>query len=106
MPSCSCPKQLLPLLSSTSFSLLKLKLDNKKTKAKVCATKKSVLRKSKNHSRIAKPLLYFRRRGGRRPFAHNFQNHILVLGAVVMYTSDAADDLLCVDLGGRRIIKK
>ena len=34
-------------------------------------------------------------------------------GAVVMfsrtcllYTSDAADDLLCVDLGGRRIIKK
>src|SRR5450756_3202219 len=34
------------------------------------------------------------------------------LGAVVeaydclLYTSDAADDLLCVDLGGRRIIKK
>src|SRR5665213_4543343 len=24
----------------------------------------------------------------------------------LMYTSDAADDLLCVDLGGRRIIKK
>src|SRR5450756_1291954 len=24
----------------------------------------------------------------------------------VLYTSDAADDLLCVDLGGRRIIKK
>ncbi len=23
-----------------------------------------------------------------------------------LYTSDAADDLLCVDLGGRRIIKK
>src|SRR5680860_646516 len=32
------------------------------------------------------------------------------MSAVVMtcllYTSDAADDLLCVDLGGRRIIKK
>ena len=27
-------------------------------------------------------------------------------GAVSLYTSDAADDLLCVDLGGRRIIKK
>src|SRR5680860_32610 len=29
-------------------------------------------------------------------------------GAIVclLYTSDAADDLLCVDLGGRRIIKK
>ncbi len=27
-------------------------------------------------------------------------------GACLLYTSDAADDLLCVDLGGRRIIKK
>ncbi len=26
--------------------------------------------------------------------------------AVSLYTSDAADDLHCVDLGGRRIIKK
>ena len=26
--------------------------------------------------------------------------------SVSYYTSDAADDLLCVDLGGRRIIKK
>ncbi len=24
----------------------------------------------------------------------------------LLYTSDSADDLLCVDLGGRRIIKK
>ena len=24
----------------------------------------------------------------------------------LLYTSDAADDLLCVDLGGRRTIKK
>ena len=28
------------------------------------------------------------------------------MGACLLYTSDAADDLLCVDLGGRRIIKK
>src|SRR5450756_829778 len=28
------------------------------------------------------------------------------LGVCLLYTSDAADDLLCVDLGGRRIIKK
>src|SRR5450756_566112 len=27
-------------------------------------------------------------------------------GSCLLYTSDAADDLLCVDLGGRRIIKK
>ena len=27
------------------------------------------------------------------------------LFACLLYTSDAADDLLCVDLGGRRIIK-
>src|SRR5450756_3121923 len=26
-------------------------------------------------------------------------------GICLLYTSDAADDLLCVDLGGRRIIK-
>src|SRR5665213_866978 len=29
-----------------------------------------------------------------------------VLHACLLYTSDAADDLLCVDLGGRRLIKK
>src|SRR5665809_61203 len=28
-----------------------------------------------------------------------------VFGMCLLYTSDAADDLLCVDLGGRRIIK-
>ena len=28
------------------------------------------------------------------------------MSACLLYTSDAADDLLCVDLGGRRIIKK
>src|SRR5450756_1558590 len=28
------------------------------------------------------------------------------LWTCLLYTSDAADDLLCVDLGGRRIIKK
>ena len=31
--------------------------------------------------------------------------HVLHQGCL-LYTSDAADDLLCVDLGGRRIIKK
>ena len=29
-----------------------------------------------------------------------------VFSTCLLYTSDAADDLLCVDLGGRRIIKK
>ena len=28
------------------------------------------------------------------------------LSVCLLYTSDAADDLPCVDLGGRRIIKK
>ena len=27
-------------------------------------------------------------------------------GSCLLYTSDAADDMQCVDLGGRRIIKK
>ena len=34
-------------------------------------------------------------------FYEYLEGHFLSL-----YTSDAADDLLCVDLGGRRIIKK
>src|SRR5659263_609566 len=29
-----------------------------------------------------------------------------IINTCLLYTSDAADDLLCVDLGGRRIIKK
>ena len=32
--------------------------------------------------------------------------HLRVTIGCLLYTSDAADDLLCVDLGGRRIIKK
>ena len=30
----------------------------------------------------------------------------VLLASCLLYTSDAADDLLCVDLGGRRIINK
>src|SRR5680860_1753016 len=30
----------------------------------------------------------------------------IIYSLCLLYTSDAADDLLCVDLGGRRIIKK
>src|SRR5450756_3146090 len=32
--------------------------------------------------------------------------HLALLVLCLLYTSDAADDLLCVDLGGRRIINK
>ena len=31
---------------------------------------------------------------------------VVLPGTCLLYTSDAADDLPCVDLGGRRIIKK
>src|SRR5450756_3099174 len=34
------------------------------------------------------------------------KHYIEWIEACLLYTSDAADDLLCVDLGGRRIIKK
>ena len=49
---------------------------------------------------------------------YNFMGHLFLgdinhpdsisynLPNCLLYTSDAADDLLCVDLGGRRIIKK
>ena len=57
------------------------------------------------------------RRGPHRPHAlqhpgrsrRSARAHRRVPGRVMsclLYTSDAADDLLCVDLGGRRIIKK
>src|SRR5680860_980059 len=36
-------------------------------------------------------------------FGHTFSDTYY---GCLLYTSDAADDLLCVDLGGRRIIKK
>mgnify|MGYP002682258493 CR=1 FL=1 len=42
-------------------------------------------------------------------FSKNEYNCPKILGlpdVCLLYTSDAADDLLCVDLGGRRIIKK
>src|SRR5450756_3126654 len=40
----------------------------------------------------------------RKTFGLSYQTN--VGNDCLLYTSDAADDLLCVDLGGRRIIKK
>src|SRR5450756_823051 len=42
----------------------------------------------------------------RRDVETTLQSTIATLRNCLLYTSDAADDLLCVDLGGRRIIKK
>ena len=41
--------------------------------------------------------------GGYAPFIWSAYGFFFIC---LLYTSDAADDLLCVDLGGRRIIKK
>ena len=38
--------------------------------------------------------------------AGEVQVNIRLLVSCLLYTSDAADDMQCVDLGGRRIIKK
>ena len=38
--------------------------------------------------------------------AQQGEGHLDEVGPCLLYTSDAADDLLCVDLGGRRITKK
>ena len=52
---------------------------------------------SKN-SNIMKPSLFF---------VSTFHVTISIRGeSCLLYTSDAADDMQCVDLGGRRIIKK
>ena len=37
---------------------------------------------------------------------HSMGGNVVMIYGCLLYTSDAADDLLCVDLGGRRIIKK
>ena len=42
------------------------------------------------------------RKSGRKSTINNNHGYHICL----LYTSDAADDLLCVDIGGRRIIKK
>ena len=44
-------------------------------------------------------------KGGVLVMAYNLLNRFGYY-TCLLYTSDAADDLLCVDLGGRRIIKK
>ena len=38
--------------------------------------------------------------------AYGYARNGMTSYVCLLYTSDAADDLLCVDLGGRRIIKK
>src|SRR5450756_3254861 len=43
---------------------------------------------------------------GSFPDGQDGANVQAVIKTCLLYTSDAADDLLCVDLGGRRIIKK
>src|SRR5450756_943388 len=60
--------------------------------------------------RLLAGVVSLRDRVGRRP-DHGVVNRVLYalpeqVHACLLYTSDAADDLLCVDLGGRRIIKK
>src|SRR5680860_1192501 len=41
-----------------------------------------------------------------RTHLYRLHTAALCVPPCLLYTSDAADDLLCVDLGGRRIIKK
>ena len=45
-------------------------------------------------------------RAGRQRGAFELVKPDQVAWPCLLYTSDAADDLLCVDLGGRRILKK
>ena len=44
--------------------------------------------------------------GKKDPFWESLRKTGTEIWLCLLYTSDAADDLLCVDLGGRRIIKK
>src|SRR5450756_629143 len=61
--------------------------------------------------RRARPPMPSSKRPWNRPARHRRRRHrrhhlSRCPRSCLLYTSDAADDLLCVDLGGRRIIKK
>eukprot|EP00825_Cyclidium_porcatum_P010680 TRINITY_DN15471_c0_g1_i2.p1 TRINITY_DN15471_c0_g1~~TRINITY_DN15471_c0_g1_i2.p1 ORF type:complete len:264 (+),score=12.76 TRINITY_DN15471_c0_g1_i2:137-928(+) len=43
---------------------------------------------------------------GKDTIINGQDTHVLCVDTCLLYTSDAADDMQCVDLGGRRIIKK
>ena len=58
----------------------------------------------KDNLRYLKTVL--RLRPGDRIIVFDGYGHEYEACICLLYTSDAADDLLCVDLGGRRIIKK
>ena len=74
------------------------------------------LSRKKNTANIAKERLQIivaeRRRGDAEPhYLPQLRKDILevickYVQICLLYTSDAADDLLCVDLGGSRILKK
>src|SRR5450756_3143613 len=58
-------------------------------------------------SHVVEPRAVLRRENARRLGVDQVRRDDVLIGEVcLLYTSDAADDLLCVDLGGRRIIKK
>ena len=64
---------------------------------------------SKVYSRKASVLIRDDSKGGNMSESSAFADISFFGGkrnVCLLYTSDAADDLLCVDLGGRRIIKK
>ena len=54
---------------------------------------------------LLRAVFFMPRAGHVRPLQGSFPFKRLPLPCL-LYTSDAADDLLCVDLGGRRILKK
>ena len=51
-------------------------------------------------------LIFWHKVTGVKLYSPNAEDRTLGYVNCLLYTSDAADDLLCVDLGGRRIIKK
>src|SRR5680860_1869452 len=55
---------------------------------------------------LVPPLLAADHRCPHHKLGPGFKLHNALNNICLLYTSDAADDLLCVDLGGRRIIKK
>src|SRR5665213_2813847 len=110
------PNLLPPLLEGEAVSQKSPKPSGKNAAAPKENRSADYLRRAKTNKFLPKPPVFAASKLtpdvdiSPMPLAERLKRNIVprkgFCSACLLYTSDAADDLLCVDLGGRRIIKK